>query len=259
MPSSSSGVAPRFVRTHDAAAFLGLSGRTLEKHRCTGTGPVFRSLAGASSMRSKFEAWAAGAQTQLDVRSRPTAAASRCGTAASHAGTRALSGSGRMRRAIDDQQLELFRARSGDMALRDAQDLMSWPFFSLAKTRRVQPIDFRMGEVSIRVEATPEHGMATVWDADVLIWAASQLVEARDRGLRTSRLMTATPYEILTFIRRSNSLRDHHRLKVGSIGCSRQLSPRRPGSRPSAGDTASPGSTSGRNASMPKVPRRASN
>ena len=42
MPSSSSGVAPRFVRTHDAAAFLGLSGRTLEKHRCTGTGPVFR-------------------------------------------------------------------------------------------------------------------------------------------------------------------------------------------------------------------------
>jgi hypothetical protein len=36
-----SGVAPRFVRTHEAAAFLNLSGRTLEKHRCTGTGPVF--------------------------------------------------------------------------------------------------------------------------------------------------------------------------------------------------------------------------
>lgn len=63
-----------------------------------------------------------------------------------------------MRRTIDDQQLELFRARPGDMALRDAQDLMSWPFFSLAKTRRVRPIDFQMGEVSIRVEATPQHG-----------------------------------------------------------------------------------------------------
>ena len=216
MPSSSSGVAPRFVRTHDAAAFLGLSGRTLEKHRCTGTGPVFRKLGGRVVYAIEdLEAWAAGAQTQLDVRSRPTAAASRCGTAASHAGTRALSGSGRMRRAIDDQQLELFRARSGDMALRDAQDLMSWPFFSLAKTRRVQPIDFRMGEVSIRVEAAPEHGMATVWDADVLIWAASQIVDARDRGLRTSRLMAATPYEILAFIGRSDSLRDHERLKAG--------------------------------------------
>jgi plasmid replication initiation protein len=120
-----------------------------------------------------------------------------------------------MRRAIDDQQLELFRARPGDMALRDLQDLMSWPFFSLAKTRRVQPIDFRMGEVSIRVEATPEHGMATIWDADMLIWAASQIVDARDRGLRTSRLMAATAYEILAFIGRSDSLRDYERLKAG--------------------------------------------
>jgi plasmid replication initiation protein len=101
------------------------------------------------------------------------------------------------------------------MALRDAQDLMSWPFFSLAKTRRVRPIDFQMGEVSIRVEATPEHGMATIWDADVLIWAASQIVDARDRSLRTSRLMAATPYEILAFIGRSDSLRDYERLKAG--------------------------------------------
>ena len=38
--------------------------------------------------------------------------------------------------------------------------------------------------------------MATIWDADVLIWAASQLVEARDRGGRPSRLMAATPYDI---------------------------------------------------------------
>jgi plasmid replication initiation protein len=120
-----------------------------------------------------------------------------------------------MRRTIDDQQLELFRARPGDMALRDAQDLMSWPFFSLAKTRRVRPIDFQMGEVSIRVEATPQHGMATIWDADVLIWAASQIVDARDRGLRTSRLMAATPYEILAFVGRSDSLRDYERLKAG--------------------------------------------
>ncbi|HET6608938.1 MAG TPA: replication initiator protein A [Rhodopila sp.] len=112
------------------------------------------------------------------------------------------------------QQLDLFRALPGRMAPRDAQDLMSWPFFSLAKSRRIQPIDFRMGEVSIRVEATPEHGMATIWDADILIWAASQIVEARDHGLMTSRLMTATPYEILAFIGRGDSLRDYERLKA---------------------------------------------
>ena len=56
--------------------------------------------------------------------------------------------------------------------------------------------------------------MATIWDADVAIWAASQLVEARDKGLRRSRLMAATPYEIFTFIRRGTSVRDYHRLKA---------------------------------------------
>jgi plasmid replication initiation protein len=120
-----------------------------------------------------------------------------------------------MRRSLTDQgQLALFHARSCDIAPRDAQDLMSWPFFSLAKSRRITPIDFHMGAVSIRVEATPEHGMATIWDADILIWAATQIVDARDRGLRTSRLMTATPHEILTFIGRGTSVRDYQRLKA---------------------------------------------
>jgi plasmid replication initiation protein len=57
--------------------------------------------------------------------------------------------------------------------------------------------------------------MATIWDADVLIWAASQIVEARDLGLRPSRLMAATPYEILSFIGRGVSVRDYDRLKAG--------------------------------------------
>jgi predicted DNA-binding transcriptional regulator AlpA len=37
---------PRFVRTQQAAALLGLSHRTLEKHRTYGTGPVYRKLGG---------------------------------------------------------------------------------------------------------------------------------------------------------------------------------------------------------------------
>ena len=91
---------------------------------------------------------------------------------------------------------------------------MAYPFFSLSKSHRIRPIDFALGNVSIRVEAVPDHGMATIWDADILIWAASQIVEARDAGLRTSRLMAATPYEILTFTGRGTSLRDYQRLKA---------------------------------------------
>jgi plasmid replication initiation protein len=112
------------------------------------------------------------------------------------------------------QQLDLFRSVPVDPAPRDAQDLMAWPFFSLAKSRRSAPIDFRMGETWISVEAVPEHGMATIWDADILIWAASQLVEARDAGRPTSRLMATTPHEILTYIRRGTGRDNYDRLKA---------------------------------------------
>jgi Helix-turn-helix domain len=37
---------PRFMRTPDAARYLGLSPRTLEKHRCYRTGPVYCKLGG---------------------------------------------------------------------------------------------------------------------------------------------------------------------------------------------------------------------
>ncbi len=111
-------------------------------------------------------------------------------------------------------QLDLFVGVGGDIAARDAQDLMAWPFFSLAKSKRVRPIDFRMGEVSILVEATAEHGMATIWDADVLIWVASQIVEARDAGRPTSRLIAASPHEILAFTGRGTGKAGYDRLRA---------------------------------------------
>jgi len=118
------------------------------------------------------------------------------------------------RPASEREQLELFQALPGDLAPRDVQDLMAYPFFSLGKSRRLAPIDFRAGTITIRVEAVPEYGMATIWDADILIWAASQIVEAQDAGLKTSRLIAATPYEILTFTGRGTSARDYGRLKA---------------------------------------------
>jgi predicted DNA-binding transcriptional regulator AlpA len=37
---------PRFLRTKEAAEFLSLSPRTLEKHRTYGTGPAYKKLGG---------------------------------------------------------------------------------------------------------------------------------------------------------------------------------------------------------------------
>jgi len=80
---------------------------------------------------------------------------------------------------FNGSQLQLFRALTGDMAVQDAQDLMAYPFFSLAKSKRVMPIEFRSGDVRVQVEGTLEHGIATIWEADVLIWTTSQIVQAR--------------------------------------------------------------------------------
>src|SRR5581483_11825209 len=46
MSPNLAGLPPRFLRTPEAARFLGLSGRTLEKHRTYGTGPAYRKLGG---------------------------------------------------------------------------------------------------------------------------------------------------------------------------------------------------------------------
>lgn len=43
---SSNDLPPRYLRTDEAARFLGPSPRTLEKHRQQGTGPLFRKLVG---------------------------------------------------------------------------------------------------------------------------------------------------------------------------------------------------------------------
>jgi plasmid replication initiation protein len=110
-------------------------------------------------------------------------------------------------------QLDLFRALPDDLSPRDSQDFMAYPFFWLGKSKRLVPINFHVGGITIRVEAVPEQGMATIWDADVLIWAVSQIVGAREAGLKMSCLMAATPYEILTFVGRGSSARDYDRLK----------------------------------------------
>ena len=46
MPDPNAGLPPRYLRTPEAARFLGLSGRTLEKHRTYGTGPRYSKIGG---------------------------------------------------------------------------------------------------------------------------------------------------------------------------------------------------------------------
>jgi plasmid replication initiation protein len=110
--------------------------------------------------------------------------------------------------------LDVFVAIADDgISPRYQRDLMNHPFFSLAKGPHVAPILYETGRIRVEVRGFPEHGIATIWDADVLIWAASQIVEAADQGLSTSRFFRFRPYQLLVAIGRGPGQSQYVRLK----------------------------------------------
>jgi plasmid replication initiation protein len=102
----------------------------------------------------------------------------------------------------DEDQLEIFEAVYADIPIRDQRDTMERPFFSLAKKPRYTPIDYCVGDVFVKIRAVDGICIATIWDADILIWAATQIVEAMDRGETPSRRLEFHPYTLLKAIRR---------------------------------------------------------
>jgi plasmid replication initiation protein len=115
--------------------------------------------------------------------------------------------------ASERAKLDPIEALAGDMPPRDQRDLMESPFFSLAKAKRLAPILYQAGGTQVQVYAVPEHGLATIWDADVLIWGASQILATQDRRLATSRFFRFTPYRLLVAIGRATGNREYQLLK----------------------------------------------
>ena len=121
------------------------------------------------------------------------------------------------RDSSERSRLDPFVVATGDAAPRDQRDLMERPFFSLAKAKRTAPILYESAGVRVEVFAGADCGMATIWDADVLIWAASQIVAAENNGLRTSRFFRFTPYQLLMAVDRATGARDYRLLKNALI------------------------------------------
>jgi plasmid replication initiation protein len=78
----------------------------------------------------------------------------------------------------------------------------------------VTPIQYQVGDVWVEVSANSQFGMATIWDADILIWASTQITEAIDRGLTPARKIQFHPYNLLRSIRRSTGGADYVRLRA---------------------------------------------
>ncbi|MEC3948009.1 replication initiator protein A [Sphingobium sp. HWE2-09] len=102
-----------------------------------------------------------------------------------------------------------------DISLRDYQETMQRPFFSLSKRKRMKPIDYVSPDksVTVHVSANPTYGMATIWDADIMIYLASHLNELRERGLNDlSPVIRLQPGDLLKRICWGTSGRAYERL-----------------------------------------------
>ncbi len=113
------------------------------------------------------------------------------------------------------EQFDLFLPYIADLPLRDQREMMERPFFSLAKSRRVKPIDYTSpdGKVRVHVSANPDYGMATIWDADILIYCASVLADMARRGNNdVPRKLNIMPYDLLRAIGRPTTGRAYELL-----------------------------------------------
>jgi plasmid replication initiation protein len=113
-------------------------------------------------------------------------------------------------------QFDLFLPAIVDLRFRDQRDTMERPFFSLSKSKRLKPIEYNNENDGIFVTVQPhqDFGMATIWDADVLIWAASVLWDLKNRGVNDiSRVINFQPHDLLKAIGRSTGGTDYLKLR----------------------------------------------
>ncbi|RVU03363.1 plasmid replication initiator protein [Novosphingobium umbonatum] len=117
--------------------------------------------------------------------------------------------------SAEADKFDMFLPYVADLPLRDQREMMERPFFSLAKTKRTKPIDYTSpdGKLWVNVSANPSYGMATIWDADILIYCASVLADMARRGTNdVPRKLNIMPYDLLRAIGRPTTGRAYELL-----------------------------------------------
>ena len=105
---------------------------------------------------------------------------------------------------INQSQLDLFIASASDVSPKNHRDLMSRCWFSLSKKKRTEDINHKFDNVWVRVKGSPEHGLATIFDNDVLIFTIAQLMSAINDKRKVGRRFQFTGYEYFKFIGRKS-------------------------------------------------------
>lgn len=127
------------------------------------------------------------------------------------------------------QDLKRFNASASEIAAKDQIDLMSRCWFSLTPNRtdpiEHQFVDSKTKQVElVRITGSPEHGIATIHDQDLIIFAISQWIEGKRLGIELTRRICFTPYQFFAWMNKAPHgtayarLNDAlHRLKTTNI------------------------------------------
>jgi plasmid replication initiation protein len=108
-------------------------------------------------------------------------------------------------------QLEIFTISTVDPPWRDNRDAMEYPFLSLQK-KRTRPITYRKGNIHLSIAADVRFSIATIWDWDLIIFAASHVNDAIEAGLSPSPRIRFVPYDCLRQLGRSTGGKDYREL-----------------------------------------------
>ena len=99
-----------------------------------------------------------------------------------------------------------------DASPKDDLGSMEHPMFSLSTKpdHHIRRYEHRGNSIEI---APGAHGMATIWDKDVLIYCISQIMEALNRSREVSRTVWVTAYDLLVATNRGTDGRGYKQLK----------------------------------------------
>jgi plasmid replication initiation protein len=102
---------------------------------------------------------------------------------------------------LSNQQLDIFVASATDVANKQHRELMARNWFSLSKRYRTEEILHEFDGNYVRVTGSEEHGIATIFDNDILLFVIAQYMRAVNDGQTDlGRTFAFNGYEFFKFI-----------------------------------------------------------
>ena len=107
----------------------------------------------------------------------------------------------------------LFSIDISSISLKDVQQQMEFPFFSLSKNPDLQPRHYEDRHGNTLEITAHSSGLPTIYDKDFLIYAISQVMERLNRGEQVSRRIILYASDMLEFANRTKGGRDYVKIE----------------------------------------------